>query len=308
MNLHRENELFEEVVRETASYKMIPEDYVVKDYFVSLLLKNILEEAPNIVFKGGTSLSKCYGVIHRFSEDIDINLKLDEKATNSDKRGLKEAVIRAIEKSEMELTNSDEIRSRRDHNNYRVKYKTESEENEVLRPHLLVETYLTLKSFPFEMKKVNNYIFEYLTSEEHIDLIKQYDLSPFEISVQSIKRTFIDKMFAICDYHEKTLYAQNSRHFYDLHRIWESLEFLPDEFVTLFYEVAKERRKSNVNVSCSSGYQIKQVLRDILDKDLFRDDYETITDNLLFVPARYETVKESILHIINGDILPDIVE
>ncbi|MFT8391080.1 MAG: nucleotidyl transferase AbiEii/AbiGii toxin family protein [Sporolactobacillus sp.] len=28
---------------------------------------------PRIVFKGGTSLSKCYHLIHRFSEDIDLN-------------------------------------------------------------------------------------------------------------------------------------------------------------------------------------------------------------------------------------------
>nr|TXF81850.1 hypothetical protein FTX54_15535 [Alkalicoccus halolimnae] len=34
-----------------------------KDYYVSLLLRQFVERRPSIVFKGGTSLSKCYEVI-----------------------------------------------------------------------------------------------------------------------------------------------------------------------------------------------------------------------------------------------------
>ena len=47
-----------------------------KDFWVCWLL-GILFESPfagNVVFKGGTSLSKVFGVIERFSEDIDLSL------------------------------------------------------------------------------------------------------------------------------------------------------------------------------------------------------------------------------------------
>jgi predicted nucleotidyltransferase component of viral defense system len=50
---------------------------VEKDFWVCWLLGLLFadaELAPHVVFKGGTSLSKVYGVIDRFSEDIDLSL------------------------------------------------------------------------------------------------------------------------------------------------------------------------------------------------------------------------------------------
>ena len=47
-----------------------------KDWWVTLTLKALFQTAyaNEIVFKGGTSLSKCWKLINRFSEDIDISL------------------------------------------------------------------------------------------------------------------------------------------------------------------------------------------------------------------------------------------
>jgi nucleotidyltransferase AbiEii toxin of type IV toxin-antitoxin system len=50
---------------------------VEKDFWVCWALKRLysMPEAPAMLFKGGTSLSKCFGLIHRFSEDIDLGLE-----------------------------------------------------------------------------------------------------------------------------------------------------------------------------------------------------------------------------------------
>ena len=47
---------------------------IEKDYYVTLVLRELAKQVPNLLFKGGTSLSKCYKIIDRFSEDIDITL------------------------------------------------------------------------------------------------------------------------------------------------------------------------------------------------------------------------------------------
>ena len=49
---------------------------IEKDFWVCWLLGILFESefAPKLVFKGGTSLSKVFGVIERFSEDIDLSL------------------------------------------------------------------------------------------------------------------------------------------------------------------------------------------------------------------------------------------
>jgi len=57
---------------------------VEKDYWVSFILKNLTksEFAEEIVFKGGTCLSKAYNLIERFSEDVDL-LMLETENTQS---------------------------------------------------------------------------------------------------------------------------------------------------------------------------------------------------------------------------------
>lgn len=72
MYLHQNKELFAELLTQTAESSIYSEEIIEKDYYVFLLLMKIKELNSNVVFKGGTSLSKCFGIIERFSEDIDL--------------------------------------------------------------------------------------------------------------------------------------------------------------------------------------------------------------------------------------------
>lgn len=75
MKLHMFPDEFKELVPIVAADKHIPESAVVRDYYIVLMLKALADSpyAEQCVFKGGTSLSKCYpGSIERFSEDIDL--------------------------------------------------------------------------------------------------------------------------------------------------------------------------------------------------------------------------------------------
>ena len=70
--LHKNREQFMEAVARTAADTVFVAEAVEKDYYVSMILREMSETLPFAVFKGGTSLSKCYRVIKRFSEDIDL--------------------------------------------------------------------------------------------------------------------------------------------------------------------------------------------------------------------------------------------
>lgn len=73
MNLHLDKNNFEGAIVAAADYFQIPEIFIEKDYWVTYALHQLFhsEVKDRIVFKGGTSLSKCYSIIKRFSEDID---------------------------------------------------------------------------------------------------------------------------------------------------------------------------------------------------------------------------------------------
>ena len=61
--LHHNRETFEQVILRVAEDKKIAPEIIEKDYYVTLFLKKIKELQPNLIFKGGTSLSKCYKLV-----------------------------------------------------------------------------------------------------------------------------------------------------------------------------------------------------------------------------------------------------
>lgn len=70
MKLHENKELFEEAILAASQLLNIPEIYIEKDYWVTLVLYEIFHSSMSSesVFKGGTALSKCHKLIERFSE------------------------------------------------------------------------------------------------------------------------------------------------------------------------------------------------------------------------------------------------
>lgn len=72
MYFHEDREFFREVVDFVSSQLGLSRETVEKDYYVTMILKLLAQTHELCVFKGGTSLSKCFHAIERFSEDIDI--------------------------------------------------------------------------------------------------------------------------------------------------------------------------------------------------------------------------------------------
>lgn len=72
--LHNDKEQFQDAISLTYEQTGIMTQAIEKDYYVTMLLHLLSEKIPYIVFKGGTSLSKCHKIIQRFSEDIDITI------------------------------------------------------------------------------------------------------------------------------------------------------------------------------------------------------------------------------------------
>ena len=84
MKLHTNPVLLKELAEAIETAKGIPEAFVEKDYWLTTVLLE-LSLSPYrdlVVFKGGTSLSKAYGIIQRFSEDADLALIVQDLTGN----------------------------------------------------------------------------------------------------------------------------------------------------------------------------------------------------------------------------------
>lgn len=200
MYLHEDKHVFEEMVRIIAEQKQMDIAVVEKDYYVTMILKLLSRKSDNCVFKGGTSLSKCFHAIDRFSEDIDITFT--EHLGAARRKKLKYNILKPIsDELHLPIQNWDSIESNKDYNCYIFSYESiEGYVTESLYPGIKLETALSSYSFPTEVKQVDSYVRQFL-DKENAELIEEFDLHPFNMKVQSISRTFIDKVFALCDYY-----------------------------------------------------------------------------------------------------------
>lgn len=99
MKLHENIKLFQDAVSVTAQQMNIPPEFVEKDYWLTYALFSIFnnEIGKDTVFKGGTALSKCYNMIERFSEDIDLVVLRREGETDSKLKSKLKAVSTVVE-------------------------------------------------------------------------------------------------------------------------------------------------------------------------------------------------------------------
>ena len=298
MFLHNDKDLFEKVILDTSEkYNIVPV-IIEKDYFVTLFLKELVKRQSNIIFKGGTSLSKCYSLINRFSEDIDLNIDSDGKPTEGQRKALVTNVKNIIADYNFELKNPDNIRSRRDFNRFEVDVHALFS-SDYIKHDLVIETAVFLRSYPNVKKSVSSYVYEYLKSIDRVDIIEMFELNLFGIQVQSVERTFIDKLFAICDYYIDGKTAEHSRHLYDLYKM-SGVVAINSNLIDLFKAVREERKNHKICFSAQDGVNIKKCLQEIIDKDIYKNDYEAITAPLIFDKVSYAAVKDNLQKIVNS--------
>ncbi len=294
--LHNNRELFEQAVLKTAEYLKIDAGIVEKDYYVTLILKEISLTAPDLVFKGGTSLSKCHKVINRFSEDIDLTVEYETKPSEGKRRSLKKNIVDTIEKSGLVLANPDEIKSRREFNKYIVDYPSIFTQAG-LKNHLQIETMIKIRAYPNQEMNAASLIYDYFVKEGFSELIDEYELAPFTIKVQSAERTFVDKIFALADYYLADNVTEHSRHIYDLYKLLDKVQ-LDEQLKILFENVRIEREPHQVCLSAKESIKMSSLLKEIVDTDAYKEDFNNITSLLIFEKTEYEEAITSLKKII----------
>lgn len=299
MNLHKNSKDFLDTLLAIGDKLSISPAIIEKDYYVTVFLESLIKRVPEVIFKGGTSLSKCYKIINRFSEDIDLTLS-DYASTKLNRKRLKSHIIEVCKELGFEIINIEKTKSRRNYNCYEIKYPTTFFENSI-KQFLLVETVFMIKSYPSEVKEATSIIYEFWEENKRIDLITEYDMKKINIQVQTIERTLIDKVFAICDYVISNQLNGNSRHIYDIYKLIGLVE-LNEEIRKLVKEVKEERKKFKYCYSAQEYYNIPNILKHIIEDRVYFEDYELITKKVLFEEVSYEEAIAALNLIIESGI------
>lgn len=272
MKLHRETTLFSQTIRAASQQSGIREVFVEKDYWITLVLSRLAKSsyAAEAVFKGGTSLSKAYGLLDRFSEDVDIAIISKGNKTGNEIR----TVIRTIEKEitadmtelQVEGVTSKGSRFRKSVFEYAA-IDAKNKDNK-----LIVEVNSFANPFPYRLMPIRSFVFDFLRETGNEQYIEQYELAPFEINVLDKGQTMLEKMaslirFSFAENPAETI-AGKIRHFYDLYFL------MKDPECAAFAETAEFRKRFNEIIAHDreifdepAGWQVKAVGDSPLIKD-----------------------------------------
>ena len=226
MRLHEQADVFTELIANAAETIGLPQVYVEKDYWVTHALKCLSESdcAKQAIFKGGTSLSKAYRLVHRFSEDIDLAVIAGHLRDGPRKKLLKQ-IEEAASAGLISIEDDQRISKGSKYRKtvYRYPRHTADEEFGQASAELLIEVNAFTTPEPVEVLPVQTIVADALMRQGRGDLIEDYGLVAFPVQVLSIRRTLVEKLLGIVkdSYHDDPV-AQLSnriRHLYDIYQI-----------------------------------------------------------------------------------------
>ena len=275
-------EIIEAVARECKRAELMVEKDTVQSMFLLELSKINLP----FVFKGGTSLSKAYNLIDRFSEDID--LSMNRKPTQTERKASKEHIVEIAKSLGMELTNPDQIKSRHDYNMYVFSYDSLFSAKPM---EIIVETSYYQTVYPVDRHEVGSFVGKFC-KDNGISLPIPFEAATVIMNVQSLERTFIDKIFAICDYRIQNMQDRDSRHLYDICKLLPviKMDLKLDELIDT---VRKDRMHSKNNPSAQLEYNIPEMLKEIISSRFYEPDYRNVTQKLLYEDISYDYAIEN---------------
>lgn len=255
-----------EILNQATEFTGLPVEAIEKDWWVTLALNACfsLPYSEHIIFKGGTSLSKAWNLIERFSEDID--LALDRKFLGFE-GDISKTQIRKLRTKSCEFISTvfvedlkkvfaewnaisecsiiaQEVKDHdKDPQIIEIHYKSVLETSDYLPQKVLIEVGSRSLTEPTASKAINS-----ILGSQFPDL--NFADKPFAIAVVLPQRTFLEKVFLLHEEFsqapEKIRVHRLTRHLYDLEKLMDSehgIEALKNQ--ELYDNIVAHREKFN---------------------------------------------------------------
>ncbi|MBN8706423.1 MAG: nucleotidyl transferase AbiEii/AbiGii toxin family protein [Bacteroidetes bacterium] len=308
-----------DILNQATELTGLPSVAIEKDWWVTLALNASfsLQYSKNMVFKGGTSLSKGWNLIERFSEDID--LAIDRKFFGFD-GDISKSQIKNLRKQSCEFIsttfladlihtliewdaieecklNAQPVKdSDKDPQIIEIHYNSVIDTSEYLQQRVLIEVSSRSMIEAFEERKINSILSDNFNGQSFVT-------SPLAIPTVLPQRTFLEKIFLL---HEefslepgKIRIDRLSRHLYDLEKLMDT-EHGINAFVNkdLFTNIVEHRKKFNplrgLDYSDHIPGKICITPPDEVMKDYERD-YEVMTGFMIYgEPLKFDQLLKRI--------------
>ncbi len=311
-----------EILNQATDLTGLPSVAIEKDWWVTVVLNASfsLQYSNNIVFKGGTSLSKGWNLIERFSEDID--LAIDRKFFGFD-GDISKTQIKNLRKQSCEFISTiflddltkiltewkliDEckliaqpvIDSDKDPQVIEIHYNSVIDTSVYLPQRVLIEVSSRSLMEPVEERQINSILGENFSQQN-------FAMEPFTIATVLPQRTFLEKVFLLHEEFsqgvEKIRVERLSRHLYDLEKLMDTEHGIAAlKNTALYRNIVTHREKFNplrgIDYINHIPSKIKIIPPNAVIKN-YESDYAAMTSFMIYgEPLKFETLINRILEL-----------
>lgn len=223
--LYRNTDEFDATIDAAAEELGISTTAVEKDYWVTEVLRALtIGHGGDFIFKGGTSLSKAYRIVERFSEDVDVLVLPGDRGRGATDTLMKQFAATAATHVGGDARRVGSSETGR-HRSCEISYPTLRPTTELISTSVLLEMGTRGGDHPHEVRPVGCLLGDRLTASGFPS--DDYDdLRPVDVAVLHPMRTLLEKLVLIdglttqlTQDPERPIPAQAGRHFYDVYQL-----------------------------------------------------------------------------------------
>lgn len=298
----------QEIIRRVQANNNLNRQIIEKDWWVTAVLRALfaLPYAEYLSFKGGTNLSKCWNLVNRMSEDIDIAIAREflgfsgnlSKTQISDKLrrascsfvreklqyDLKRQLVEnGIKEKHFTVTLNITPITTTDPEIIEVAYTSAFQDNDYIRPKVIIEVSGRSMNEPVAPIMLRSFIDEVFTDAPFTE-------QSFEVRAVMPERTFLEKIFLLHEEFAKpkelVRTERMSRHLYDISQIMDTpiaKRALKDKAL---YDSIIAHRKKFIGLKgfdyTTLSPQTLQIVPPTEVIDLWRKDYEVMQETMIY--------------------------
>lgn len=284
--------LDEQILIDISRHIGIPEAFLEKDWYLVHSLNLIQSANTNelqVVFSGGTSLSKGYGLIKRFSEDIDFMVCGAEKLKKRDERSeFKHTVIDKINENNFIWINPETLKSR-DKNQFckfYIDYPEKFREQNSLRKGIKTEISFKPTFLKPIVREVTTIVGKYIKDAPTAVI-------PCVSPVETAANKFCALMWRLSDHYKN--YSEKGendhpnlvRHLHDLSALYTIIMENFDTFISLvdiIYD--NDVKRAEYEITTDFVNFVEQTYNILNKNEIYKQNYKDFVNNMYQVPDK----------------------
>lgn len=288
-------ELNEQQIRQTAIILGLSPDFIRKDYFVTkaiCLLSEISNDYFDLVFQGGTSLSKGYGVISRLSEDADFrviskpaSLNLGQSAKRRELRLFRHSLVSSLTNAGFDVKVQD-VRVFYEGRYMSIRASFDGAQGIFyLKPHIAIDCFLGELELKPEIKSISTMMKVTLGDTE---CNHRY----FPVSCVALDETAAEKWVALSRRNVDSIETPRDsdkhlvRHLYDLYELYQQKRLSDDYYLVRERVLQKEHAMFGSGSFDKIQIKINTALQHLRTDEKWEEHWNFFLEQMVYQPEK----------------------